>query len=360
MIYLLLITMVSIFTVGCNKHVHGDNDTIKTIHVTEGGGIDDGSFNASAWVGITDFFNERGINHGFGYITSNSLDAMESTLMLATDLNTDIVTAAGFNFANVMEKVSLNNPNQKYLLIDGNMKFRENVKVVLFAEEQAGFLVGYLAALKSQEMSVENPVFGFIGGVPGSVVTRFEMGYIQGIKNVLPDAELVSHYTDSWIDPSNAKIVVTNWLQTYPSLFTVFSAAGMTGNGSIAQIKEARLDGRNVWAIGVDSDQFESGFISSTENIMLTSALKSVNIAIYQTLTDLENGVFTPGITIFDLNNNGVDYSRSHEAVNSSKYIINRMDFVIDNIKNGSIKVLSTRVETEEAGFIKHNTRAAD
>jgi basic membrane protein A len=353
------LALVTLLLLSCGASNKVVNDNVTMVHITEAGGIDDNSFNASAWLGITRFYQERDITTGFSYLSVADNTAMESTIALATDMGTNLVSAAGFNFIDSMERVAARYPQQNYLLIDGGGFSLPNVKIALFAEEQAGFLVGYLAALKAQEMNVQNPVFGFIGGMVGSVITRFEMGYIQGVKTLLPNATLLSYYADSWADPAKAKITTDQWLQTYPSLFAVFSAAGPTGNGTVAQIKEARLVGRNVWAIGVDSDQYESGFINATENVVLTSALKRVDTVLYETLTELEQGFFTPGVSRFDLHNNGVGYSQSHEVV-QTPHITTAMAQMMTAIADGTQKVWATRAETELAGFISHDTRAQD
>ncbi len=358
-IQVLSLCLVVSLLLSCGDRSKVHNEHVTMVHLTEAGGIDDNSFNASAWKGITRFYSERGITSGFSYLTVADDAAMESTVAMATDMGTDLVSAAGFNFISSMEKVAARYPMQNYLLIDGSGFTLPNVKIALFAEEQAGFLVGYLAALKTQEMNVDNPVFGFIGGMVGSVITRFEMGYIQGIKTLIPDAALLSYYADSWTDPAKAKIITDQWLQTHPSLFAVFSAAGPTGNGTIAQIKEARLTGRNVWAIGVDSDQYHSGFMNATENVVLTSALKNVETVLYETLTEIENGDFMSGVVRFDLKNNGVGYSQSHEAVQTPD-IAAAMAEVITLIGNGTQTVWATRAETQLAGFINHETRAQD
>lgn len=326
------------------------------IHITESGGIDDNSFNASVWRGITRFYKEFQGYEGkdFSYIVAPTLSDLHLNLDLATDEEKCLVSVAGFNFIEPLRKVARQNPQQRYLIIDGiDYKF-ENVKSAEFADEQSGFLVGSLAAIKSQEDKLNNPVFGFIGGMPGGVITRFEMGYLQGIKHILgSEAKIVSYYTDDWANPAKAKTITQQWINQYPDLYAIFSVAGPSGDGTIAQIKEAYRDGRMIWAIGVDSDQYAEGMITEDESVVLTSALKNADDVVYQTLSSLNQGVFVPGQTLYDLSNNGVGFSKSNKLALSDN-LLEKMEKIEEAIKSGEIIIFYTRLHAENAGLL-HN-----
>lgn len=359
--------LVGVFLLGCSaketkvEDHPKEKDLPSIIHITESGGIDDNSFNASVWRGINRFYKEFQGYEGkdFSYIVAPTLSDLHLNLDLATDEEKSLVSVAGFNFIEPLRKVARQNPQQRYLIIDGiDYKF-ENVKSAEFADEQSGFLVGSLAAIKSQEDKLNNPVFGFIGGMPGGVITRFEMGYLQGIKHVLgSEAKIVSYYTDDWANPAKAKTITQQWINQYPDLYAIFSVAGPSGDGTIAQIKEAYRDGRIVWAIGVDSDQYAEGIITEDESVVLTSALKNADDVVYRTLSDLNKGVFVPGQTLYNLANNGVGFSRSNESALSAD-LLEKMKKIEEGIKAEEIIIFHTRAHTESAGLLHNYTTSA-
>jgi basic membrane protein A and related proteins len=277
------------------------------IHITEAGGVDDGSFNLSAWTGITQFYQDnQGDATHYKYIASPTLADLRPNLGIATDEGKTLVSVAGFNFIEDLQVVASQNPSQHYFHIDGPDYGLNNVKSAYFADDQSAFLAGALVALKSQEDGIENPVFGFIGGMDIEVIKRFEQGYLEGIQHILPNAQVLTYYTQDWVDPSKAKATTLTWINQYPSLYAVFSAAGPAGGGSIAQIKEARGYGRVVWAVGVDSDQYGEGMYEEGKSVVLTSTLKNANRAIYMVLDGLNKGQFEAGLSSFDLSNDGV------------------------------------------------------
>lgn len=362
-----LLILVSLFFLGCSaKEVKVEENSKEKhipsiIHITEAGGIDDNSFNASVWRGITRFYKEFHGYEGkdFSYVVAPTLSDLHLNLDLATDEEKCLVSVAGFNFIEPLRKVARQNPQQRYLIIDGiDYKF-DNVKSAEFADEESGFLVGSLAAIKSQEDNANNPIFGFIGGMPGGVITRFEMGYLQGVKHVLGnEAKLVSYYTDDWANPAKAKTITQQWINQYPDLYAIFSVAGPSGDGTIAQVKEAYRDGRMVWAIGVDSDQYAEGIIAENESVVLTSALKNADDVVYQTLSDLNKGVFIPGQTLYSLVNNGVGFSRSNESALSPD-LLEKMKKIEEAIKVGEIIIFRTRQSAEGAELLRNYTTSA-
>ncbi|NIZ46628.1 BMP family ABC transporter substrate-binding protein [Entomospira nematocerorum] len=364
---IMMIMIGGLLLIGCKKEsgdVHSSTASHKNpsvIHITEAGGVDDNSFNASTWRGINQFYEGKSASQGkdFSYITTPTLAQMEENLLLATDKEPTLIIAAGFNFIHPLEKVARQHPEQYYMLIDGP-EFHQltNVKSAYFADEQSAFLVGALAALKSQEDGIENPVFGFIGGMPGGVITRFEMGYLQGIKHILGEnARIVSYYADDWANPAKAKTVTQKWLNQYPELYAIFSAAGPTGNGTIAQVKEA-YNKRTVWAIGVDSDQYQEGLVSDGQSVVLTSAMKNADNAVYQTLVELESGHFAMGQYRYDLSNGGVGFSRTNAGA-ISEDILEQMHLIEESIIAGDIPVYATLAKVESAGLLGNYTTAA-
>src|SRR5574344_955690 len=267
----------------CSKKSEASNDKMPTIRlITDATGIDDKSFNAAAWRGILAFYgdtwaNQKGRGTLYDVVTCQTQDKYIPNLKKASDEGYDLICVTGFTFADALGEVAKLYPDQKYMIVDVDWVSQQNVMQFTFAEHEGSYLVGVVAALKAQADGIKNPKFGFIGGVPGTVITKFEVGYIQGIRSVLPKAEIVDYYANDWGKPELAKAQAKNWFDS--GVYVIYSAAGGTGNGTIAQAKEYRSQGKNVWAIGVDSDQYEEGLFADGKSAVLTSMIKSAETA---------------------------------------------------------------------------------
>lgn len=167
------------------------------------------------------------------------------------------------------------------------------------------------------------------------------MGYIQGIKSVLPDSEIVDYYANDWGKPELAKAQAKNWYDS--GVYAIFSAAGGTGNGTIAQAKEYRLQGKNVWAIGVDSDQFEDGIYEGTKSAVLTSMLKKVENSSIYSLNAVENGTFTGKVVRMTMADDGVGYSKANPELKAE--VVEAVETAKKEIINGTINIYGTYKE---------------
>ncbi|MDT3358135.1 MAG: BMP family ABC transporter substrate-binding protein, partial [Spirochaetota bacterium] len=241
--------------------------------LTDATGIDDKSFNAAAWRGIVEYYGdtvEKPANRGklYDVVTAQTQDMYIPNLRQASDEGYDLIMVTGFTWADALSEVAPQYPDQKYTIVDVDWVGQPNVMEFIYSEEQGSFLVGLAAALQAKEDGIQNPRFGFIGGVPGATITKFEMGYVQGIRSVFPNAQIYDYYANDWGKPELAKAQAKNWYDM--GVYCIFSAAGGTGNGTIAQAKEYRNQGKNVWAIGVDSDQYADGIYTGTKSAVLT------------------------------------------------------------------------------------------
>jgi basic membrane protein A len=277
-------------------------------------------------------------------------------LRQATDEGYDLIIVNGFTWDDALTQVSRDNPEQKYLIVDVDWIEAGNVMQAAYAEHEGSYLVGVAAALKALEDGIVNPRFGFIGGMPGAVITKFQVGYVQGILSIIPNAQIVDYYVGSWNEPALAKTQAMNWYDT--GVYAIFSAAGNSGNGTIAQAREYRAAGRNVWAIGVDSDQFEEGLYNATESAVLTSMLKRVENSVLYALNAVKNNTFEPKIIVFDLKADGVGYSSANPALSAS--IIDRLEEVKQQIASGQITVAATLAESMRIPGFPQNLRAID
>ncbi|MDR2897838.1 MAG: BMP family protein [Spirochaetaceae bacterium] len=340
----------------------GAGDSRPTVMlITDATGIDDKSFNAAAWRGILEFYGDTWgdqLKRGTHYdvVTSQTQDMYIPNLKQASDEGYDLIVTTGFTFADALNEVSALYPDQKYMIVDVAGLARPNVVEFVFSEEQGSYLVGVAAALQSIAEGVAEPRFGFIGGVPGETITKFEMGYIQGVLSVLPNAAIVDYYANDWGKPELAKTQAKNWYDS--GVYAIFSAAGGTGNGTIAQAKEYRSHGRNVWAIGVDSDQYADGIYSGTKSAVLTSMIKRVEAASLQALKAVESNTFKAGMITLDMASDGVGFSEANPELLPD--VIAQVNQAKADIIAGKITVIPSYAAALAAGKVPAGLGAMD
>ncbi len=357
----LILTASVVFAGGASDSAVSTDGRPTVRLITDATGIDDKSFNAAACQKILKYYGdtwENQKNRGVLYdvVTCQTQDMYIPTLMQASDEGYDLIVTTGFTFADALNEVAPLYPDQRYMIVDVDYVNQPNVMQFVFKEEQGSYLVGMVAALQAKQDGIASPKFGFIGGVPGATITKFEMGYIQGIKSVFPEAEIVDFYANDWGKPELAKAQAKNWFDS--GVYAVYSAAGGTGNGTIAQAKEYRIQGKNVWAIGVDSDQYEDGIYSGTQSAVLTSMLKRVETSTKLALESVDSNTFNGGVTVLDMFVDGVGYSTANPELSAD--VIKAVDAAKDDIITGKIKVLGTYKETLEAGLAPKGLGAMD
>jgi basic membrane protein A len=361
---IMCLIVISIVLVSCQRRnaaqTTSGNITVRLL--TDATGVDDKSFNAAAWRGILEFYGDswdnprhRGVD--YGWVTAINQEIYVPNLRQATDEGYDLIIATGFTWSDAVDTVAADNPHQKYMIVDVDWLQSPNVMQAVYSEHEGSYLVGVAAALKALEDGIINPRFGFIGGVAGAVITKFEVGYVQGILSVIPNAQIVDYYVNSWGEPGLAKTQAMNWYDS--GVYAIYSAAGGSGNGTIAQAKEYRAAGRNVWAIGVDSDQFEEGiFNNAGESAVLTSMLKRVESSVLYALNAVKNTNFSGRVITFNLKADGVGYSTTNPAL--SKDIVEKIEIVKEQISNGQITVAPTLAEAMRLPGFSQNLRAID
>lgn len=269
--------------------------------VTDVGGIDDKSFNQSAWEGIQRFKKDANIE--IKYLQSETDANYIPNLSTLADEELDIIVAAGFLFEQPLSEVAAKFPNQKFLLIDSVISDRSNVASAVFAAHEGSFLVGVAAALKTKEMQ-KNAV-GYIVGMDFSIMREFEAGFEAGVKAVDPNIKLYVEIANSFSDAQKGQTLAAKLYDL--GVGVIYHAAGATGNGVIKEAKDRRLNGQNVWVIGVDKDQYEEGIYDGTHSVTLTSMLKGVSTAAYDVSKMVYENKFPGGQTIlFNLANKGI------------------------------------------------------
>lgn len=213
-------------------------------------------------------------------------------------------------------------PETRYVTFDIESEPEPNVANWVFAEEQGSFLVGAAAALKS-----ETGVIGFVGGVDMPLIHKFQAGFEAGARAVRPDIEILVEYLSPAWEWSGFISSTLAQLKTEP-MYTegadvIYHAAGEAGLGVFeAAVVESERMGRHLWAIGVDSDQYNSVLDRSYIDFggpdpitwqphILTSMLKRFDVGIYTVLQELAQDLFTPGPRVLGIVDGGVDYSTS-------------------------------------------------
>jgi len=297
------------------------------------GGRGDQSFNDSAAAGLDQAVEE------FGFETQESEaedgepeSAREERLRTFADAGYDPIIAVGFAYAAALTKVAEEYPDVHFAIIDDESIQTDNVADLVFAEEEGSFLVGAAAALKSEADHI-----GFIGGVETPLIQKFEAGYIAGAKEANPDIKVDSTYLtqvpdfSGFGDPAKGKTAAQGMYDGGADV--VYHAAGGSGGGVFEAASEA-----GAMAIGVDSDQYETAD-PSVKDVILTSMLKNVNVAVYEYLTQVNEGEFPSGTTRYDLEVDGVGYSTSGGQVDD---IADQLDEYKQKIIDGEIKVPTT------------------
>lgn len=358
-----LAVLLALATLSCGakKEVAAPLSDITVRLLTDATGIDDKSFNAAGWRGILAYYGDTWENQAkkgtyYNWVTAQTQDMYVPNLKQASDEKYDLIIVTGFTWADALGEVAPLYPNQKYLIVDVDWLSAPNVMQATFSEHEGSYLVGVAAALKAQAEGIKNPRFGFIGGVPGPVITKFEMGWVQGILSVLPNAQIVDYYANDWGKPDLAKAQAKNWYDS--GVYAIFSAAGGTGNGTIAQAKEYRLRGQNVWAVGVDSDQYEDGLYADKMSAVLTSMIKRVESSTEYALRAVKDGKFTGKVITFDTASNGVGFSTTNPALTPD--IVAKVNQVRQDIIDKKITVIPTYAEALAKGVVPANLQASD
>ncbi len=310
-------------------------------------GRGDRSFNDAAAAGLDKAETDFGAT-GTESTPSAEGDRAERLAGLV-DAGNDLVIGVGFLWEPALSGSAIEHPDQLYALIDETATNKQgtpddfsddtvlmNVASLRFAEEQGSFLVGAAAALKSQSGKI-----GFIGGVETDLIKKFEAGYTAGATAVNPDIDVLVQYITQppdftgFNDPAKGKEIATSMYGDGADV--VYAAAGGSGLGVYQAAAEAGEPG-TVWAIGVDSDAYNL-VDAALQPYILTSMLKKVDLAVYDTIEKLTQGEFRGGLQVYDLATGGVDYSTSGGFVDDIK---TQLDDYKQQIIDGEIEVPTT------------------
>ena len=301
-----VIAIGSVGLVGCNKESDiAKDDNFKITLVLTEGGVQDGSFNESAWSGALEAQEEYGVE--VNYLECKQKSEYTSNIETAVDNNSDLVIGVGFDMTDAIKDAALAYPDQKFAIVDGSYEETiDNVRSILFNEEEAG----YTAGLAAGKLTKTNKL-GFIGGFDIPSVTNFAIGFEKGLKEVNPDIELLTQYANSFTDAAKGRAISEQMVNN--GIDTIFVAAGGVNNGAIEVARES-----GIKIVGVDMPMS-----SLAPDTIITSALKNVDEGVKLTIKDLVDGNFTSGEVKYDLSNNGVGYEDTKHITNEIKQFIN-------------------------------------
>lgn len=295
----LLVSFVTLFLIGCDSGKTegspsaggGETDKKLTVGIVfDSGGRGDKSFNDSAWAGLERAEKELGIT--VRTVESKTEGDYEKNLTALAQAGCDLIVAVGINMETALKAVAPKFENVKFASVDGSVE-APNVRCLKFKEEEGSFLVGYLAGLMTKTNKV-----GFVGGQQIDLIKKFECGYEAGVKTANPNAQMLpAKYTGDWVNVDLAKTAATVLYSDGADV--VYQAAGRAGLGVIVAAGDQKK-----YAIGVDGDQdgLAKGYV-------LTSMIKRVDSAVFQTVSDLKGGSFTSGVKVYDLKADGVGLS---------------------------------------------------
>ena len=303
--------------------------------VTDVGGVDDKSFNQSAWEGIKEWGEENGLKKGkdgFDYLQSASDADYNTNLNNLIRRDFDLVFGVGYMMDDATSEIASENPDKMISIIDSAVD-APNVASILFKEQEGAFLAGVVAASMSETGKI-----GFVGGTKIPVIERFHAGFVEGAKAVNPDIEIQINYTGVFDKPEQGKIAANAMYSSGVAI--IFHAAGGTGNGVFSEANErkAKNPDSNIWVIGVDADQYEEGRVDDKHNVTLTSMLKGVGTAVKDVADRAKAGEFPGGETlVYGLAEDGVGLADSRGAIPED--ILKTVEDYKAKIAAGEIKV---------------------
>jgi basic membrane protein A len=322
--------------------VVGGGGKLKIGLVTDTGGVNDKSFNQSAWAGV----QKAALEFGFDakYIESKQPTDYEKNMDQFATQNYDVIVAVGFLMGDATAAKAKQYPKIKFAIIDnayfptkgsaacpdtvkdcyddGGLK---NVYSLMFQEDQVGFLAGVLAAGMSKTGTVCT-----VSGMQIPPVERFVIGFQNGAKWMKADTKTLNVYIPSFVDPAKGK--ETGISMIGQGCDVIFGVGGNTGNGGLLAAME-----KGLMAIGVDVDQYNT--YAEVQSALMSSAAKNVDVAVYEYLKTVKNGTAKAGVVTANLKNGGVGLAPFHDW--DSKIpadVKNKVKEATDGLVSGSIQ----------------------
>ena len=351
MLIVTMVAMIALVACSSDKGESGsttgtDNVNFKVGMMIDSGTIDDKSFNQGTWEGILAYTKDhKGVKGQHvqpnGETTADYLSAADNLMMAGNN----VIIAPGFKFEEAITELQTANPEVSFVILDGEpATMAENTTAIYFAEHEAGFLAGVAAALQSQTGKV-----GFIGGMKIPAVERFGWGYLAGVayanENYATNVEVVDYqYQGTFYDVQGGQMMAGGMYDK--GIDIIFSAAAAVGNGVINEAKARTEAGDKVYVIGVDVDQYDEGLMNDGSSVVLTSAIKRIDVAVYDTLKAYGEGNFPGGqIITMDAKTNGLGLPETNPNLTTDTQA--KVDETLAEIQSGALVVPVTAEELD-------------
>lgn len=343
---LLSVMLVSGIFVSCTKEKEKETNAFLVGMVTDSGTIDDKSFNQGTWEGILKAEKDLGIKPKYLKPVGTTEADFVKEISNLYDSGYKFIICPGFKFETAVFKAQEKYPDAKFVLIDGNAHAADsfepangpNTIGITFLENESAFLAAIAAALQVQE-----GIFGFIGGMEVPAVQKFNWGWQQGV--MYANEHFGTHielkreniiYQGSFSDIAAGQQIAASMYDR--GVNVIHAAAGGVGVGVINEAKNRAQSGQKVWVVGVDVDQYSEGIIVDGSSVVLTSAMKYLDMASYDIIKDELNGKFEGGRSLtLAAKNDAVGIPKNNP--NLSDEVQQKVAEVFEKIKSGEITV---------------------
>ncbi len=259
--------------------------------VTDVGGVNDKSFNQTSWEGLQALAAEDS-SFEVKYLESKTDADYQTNINTFIDEGYDLVICVGYMLADATRQAAEANPDQKFAIIDdSSCADLPNVACLMFAQEQASYLVGLVAGAVTQSKTV-----GYVQGMVSDSMNLFGIGFITGVLEQCPGATVLQYNANNFGDIAGGNTAAKDMITKGADV--IYQAAGGTGIGVMNACDE-----EGIWGIGVDTDQ---AVVLGNDHI-ITSAMKRVDIASQDISKAVKAGSYTAGVHMYDLSNGGVD-----------------------------------------------------
>jgi basic membrane protein A and related proteins len=296
--------------------------------ITDIGQLDDNGFNELAWKGLQRAERELGIEGRVVESRSAADYVPNMTALVRQGYN--VIIGVGFAQGDAVATAARRFPQRSFAIVDvdqSGLKGKPaNALGLLFKEEEVGYLAGFLAALAAKRDGAK--AISAVGGFKEPPVDRFIAGYRAGALKAVPGTKVTWSYSSDWDDQAKCKELALNQIAAGSAV--VFQVAGECGLGALNAAKE-----RDVWGIGVDADQSFLG------QHVLTSALKGVDEAVFQTIKSVQDRTFEGGRNaVFGLDRDGVGLGTISPLADGED--VARVEQIREQLANGEIAKIPT------------------
>lgn len=325
---------------------------LKIVFVSSAAGVDDGSFVQNSYEGVQNFIAARGDIDTVTDIVEPSGDpaaAVQAVADVVADY--DVIVTPGFQFAGI-GTLAQENPDKQFILIDaaatddtGAVVDVDNVASLMFAEQEGGFFAGLAAALTTQTGKVAS-----VHGIAYESNVNYQYGFESGVNyanaHYGTNAEVVEiaahagtdiennnvggNYVGSFGDEATAKMIAQTLIGE--GCDVLFAAAGDSGNGVLTAVKEAT----GVYFIGCDADQYDDG-ANGDSNVVLTSSLKCMDVAVERELNKIVDGSFAGGTQLLKADSDSTGFVSAEGRQQLSEDALTKMNECLELVKDGTI-----------------------